>query len=57
MFSKYGLTLTFARSITEDQMLSVPVSSSSGFSTQWRNAGQLDSKTWEAALNIPIITN
>ena len=56
LFSKYGITLTYARSITEDQMLSVPVSSSSGFGTQWRNAGQLDSKTWEASLNIPLVT-
>jgi hypothetical protein len=56
LFSKYGLTLTYARSITEDQMLQVPVSSASGFSNQWRNAGQLDSKTWEASLNIPIMT-
>ncbi len=57
LFSKYGLTLTYARDITKDQMLSVPVSSSSGFSTQWRNAGQLDGKTWEASLNVPLITS
>ena len=57
LFSKYGLNVTYARDITEDQMLQVPASASSGFSSQWRNAGTVDNKTWEVSLNVPLITN
>jgi TonB-linked SusC/RagA family outer membrane protein len=53
---RYGLTLTYARDITTDQILQVPPSVSSGFSSQWLNAGTMDGKTWEASLNIPILT-
>ena len=53
---RYGLTLTYARDITYDQLLQVPPSVSSGFSSQWLNAGTMDGKTWEASLNIPVIT-
>lgn len=57
ILSKYGLNVTWAKSITDDIMLSVPSSSSSGFSSQWRNAGQITNKTWEISLNVPIVTN
>jgi TonB-linked SusC/RagA family outer membrane protein len=57
LFSKYGLNVTYARDITEDQMLEVPASASSGFSSQWRNAGTVENKTYEVALNVPLITN
>jgi hypothetical protein len=55
-FHKYGVQLTYARDITTDQILQVPPSVASGFSSQWTNAGTLDSKTWELSLNAPIIT-
>lgn len=57
LFSKYGLNVTYARDITKDQMLEVPASASSGFSSQWRNAGTVENKTYEVSLNIPVITN
>jgi len=53
---KYGVSLTYARDITYDQILEVPPSVSSGFSSQWKNAGTMDGRTWEASLNIPILT-
>ena len=34
----------------------MPPPTASGFTAQWRNAGTLDNKTWEASLNIPIVT-
>lgn len=52
---RYGMSLTYARDITYDQILQVPPSVSSGFSSQWLNAGTMDGKTWEASLNIPVI--
>jgi TonB-linked SusC/RagA family outer membrane protein len=56
LFHKYGLTITYARDITTDQLLLVPASVSSGFSNQWRNAGTMDGRTWEVSLNVPIVT-
>jgi TonB-linked SusC/RagA family outer membrane protein len=55
-FHRYGLNLTYARDITTDEILQVPPSVSSGFSSQWLNAGTMDGKTWEASLNVPLIT-
>lgn len=57
LFSKYGLNVTYAKSKTEDIMLQVPASASSGFSSQWRNAGTIENKTYEVSLNVPLITN
>ena len=57
LFSKFGLNVTYAKDVTEDQMLQVPASASSGFSSQWRNAGTVENKTYEVSLNVPIITN
>lgn len=56
LYGRYGLTVTYARDITEDQILQVPPPVSSGFSNQWKNAGQMDNKTWEVSLNAPIIS-
>jgi hypothetical protein len=56
LFSKYGLSVTYARDLTHDQILPVPPSVSTGFSTQYKNGGTMDNKTWEVSLNVPIIT-
>jgi TonB-linked SusC/RagA family outer membrane protein len=55
-FGRYGANLTYAKSVADDQILLVPFASSSGFPNQWQNAGQLTNKTFEASLDIPIIT-
>ena len=57
MFRRIGLSVTYARDITRDQIIPVPPSVSTGFSSQWKNGGTMDNKTWEVSLNIPIITN
>ena len=56
LFSKYGVQLTYAHSVTDDQIFPVPPSVSSGFANQWKNAGALESKTWELGLNLPLVT-
>jgi len=56
VLSKYGLTVTYARDITKDQIVRVPPPTSSGFQTRWQNAGTLDGKTWEVSLNMPLIS-
>jgi TonB-linked SusC/RagA family outer membrane protein len=52
--SRVGLTLNYARTVTDNQILLVPLPGFSGFSNQWRNAGTLQSNTWEASLDIQL---
>jgi hypothetical protein len=56
VLSKYGVSVTYARDITKDQIILVPPSVSSGFANQWKNAGTLDGNTWEVGLNLPLLT-
>jgi TonB-linked SusC/RagA family outer membrane protein len=55
LFGRLGLELTHARSSTEDQILLVATPASLGFSEQWKNAGTLANRTWEVALNLPVL--
>ncbi len=55
LFSRYAFSVTYARARIEDQILPVPVSASTGFQRQWKNAGQLTNKTLELSLNIPLV--
>lgn len=49
------LGVTYANTVTEDQILQVPLPAFSGFQTQWRNAGTLESNTWEASLDARLM--
>ena len=55
ILGRYGVNLTYAKSVADDQILNVPAPASSGFPNQWQNAGQLTNKTWEASLDIPLV--
>ncbi len=55
LMNKYGITITNAHNVINDQLLPVTPPASSGFGTQWQNAGELTNKTWEVSLNVPII--
>ncbi len=55
IMNKYGITITHANNVINDQLLPVTPPASAGFGTQWQNAGELTNKTWEVSLNIPII--
>jgi TonB-linked SusC/RagA family outer membrane protein len=50
LFDELGLNVTYAWGTTDDQILLAPVPSFQGFSAQWRNAGEIQSDTWEASL-------
>lgn len=52
---RFTLGVTYARTVTEDQIMEVPLPSFSGYATQWQNAGELTSNTWEASLQTDII--
>jgi TonB-linked SusC/RagA family outer membrane protein len=55
VLNKYGLTITYANSTTKNQILPTPASVSTGFPSQWQNAGSLQNKTWEGTLTLPFI--
>jgi len=55
-FSRVAFNLTHSKAVIDRQILPVPASSASGFSTVWLNAGEITNKTWEATLTVPIIT-
>ncbi len=54
-WGRLSLGLTYAKSVVEDQILLVPLPGYVGFSNQWRNAGTLESKTWEGSLEAAIL--
>lgn len=55
-FNRIGLNITHSKAVIDRQILPVPASSASGFSTVWLNAGELTNKTWEGTLTLPVIT-
>ncbi|MFW5950953.1 MAG: SusC/RagA family TonB-linked outer membrane protein, partial [Gemmatimonadota bacterium] len=55
LFDRLDLTFNYATTTTTDQILSVPLAPYFGFSSQWQNAGTLESDTYEASLNARII--
>ena len=55
LFDRLGVELTHVNSATKNQILPVPTPATLGFSTQWQNAGTLESNTWEAALTLPVL--
>lgn len=55
-FNRFTLNVSHARSVIDRQILPVQLSTASGFSSQWQNAGEITNKTWEATLVIPVIT-
>lgn len=56
LFNRLGVEATYVRSDTKNQILNVPTPSALGFASQWQNAGTLQNKTFELALNLPVIT-
>ncbi|PYO43419.1 MAG: hypothetical protein DMD29_02275 [Gemmatimonadetes bacterium] len=54
LLGRVGLTVNHARTVTSNQILLVPLPAFSGFQSQWRNAGTLESKTWEASLDVQL---
>ncbi len=55
LFNRASLGVTYANTISVDQLLSVPLPKAGGFSSQWKNAGTLESNTWESYVEAPII--
>lgn len=54
-FHRIATTLNYSVSNARDQILRVPTPAVTGFGFQWKNAGVLQNKTFEASVNVPII--
>ena len=52
---RLSLNLTYARSTADDQILPVPLPAATGYQTQWRNIGTLESNTAEVTLGLETI--
>ncbi len=53
--NRFSLDLTYSKTITDDQLVNVPLASFYGYSSQWLNAGTLESEVFEAELAAFII--
>jgi TonB-linked SusC/RagA family outer membrane protein len=52
---RVALGVTYAHSVNKEQLLEIPLSAYAGFDTQWRNAGTIESRTWEASLDAMLV--
>ncbi len=55
LFSKYGITLTHASNVIDNQIMPYTPPGIAGLASQWKNVGELSNKTFEASVNVPII--
>jgi TonB-linked SusC/RagA family outer membrane protein len=54
-FERVSLQLAYATQRTVDQLVSVPLPSLFGFSTQWQNAGTIEGTTYEGTLEARLV--
>jgi TonB-linked SusC/RagA family outer membrane protein len=52
---RFALNLTYANTVTEDQILTVPLPAFTGFTAQVQNVGTLESKTYEASFDALLV--
>jgi hypothetical protein len=55
LFSRVLLTATYAQTETKDLMWPAPMPAATGFAQQWQNIGNLQNKTLELSLDLPIV--
>jgi TonB-linked SusC/RagA family outer membrane protein len=55
MNNRHSLQLVYATSTVKDQLLSVPLPGLYGYSSQWQNAGTLESNTYEVTFETMLV--
>lgn len=55
LFNRVETGLTYAQTVSVDQIISVPLSAAEGFDRQVQNAGTLDNSTWEFHVEAPVV--
>lgn len=54
-FDRVSLQLTYAKQVTTDQLVAVPLPSLYGFESQWQNAGTIEGYTYEGMLEARLV--
>lgn len=52
---RFDLEFNYVTTNTKDQILLVPLSGVTGYTGQWRNAGEIEAKSYEISLGINIV--
>jgi hypothetical protein len=55
MKNRHSLQLVYAASTVKDQLLQIPLPGLYGYSTQWQNAGTIESTTYEVTLETMLV--
>ncbi len=55
LFDRYSVQLNYARVVTEDQLIAIPLPAGFGFSSQWQNAGTVEGNTYEATIEAQVL--
>jgi TonB-linked SusC/RagA family outer membrane protein len=55
--NRFDLEFNYVRTNTKDQILLIPLSGVTGYSGQWKNAGEVAAKSYELSLNANIVKN
>ena len=53
--NRYSVQLSYARQVTSDQLLLIPLAGYFGYANQWQNAGTVTGNTYEATLEAQIV--
>ncbi len=54
---RFDFEFNYVKTNTKDQILLVPLSGLTGYSGQWRNAGEVSATSYEASLGIKVFKN
>lgn len=57
LFSNLDITVEYFSKKTEDLLMNVPVSGTTGFTNQLQNFGEMENKGWEITLSVSPIVN
>ncbi len=55
LFDRISLGLTWSKAFAEDQLDEITLPGYAGFRSQWRNIGALESRSWEASLEVSLL--
>jgi TonB-linked SusC/RagA family outer membrane protein len=53
---RFSVQLSYARTVVEDQLIQIPLSSMFGYTSQWQNAGTIKGNTIEGTIEAQLVT-
>ncbi len=56
-FGRLSLEMNYARQVTEDQLLNIPLPAMFGFNSQWQNAGTIEGNSIELEARFQVVEN